>query len=206
MLKTDRIILILLILGAAGCLNPSTNKEFNSLANKVAALKIVYKQYTLGQKLTEDQKKLASQNAAKDASPGTYKFNDADLFVVAEKNSDRVLILYEHYENALKTKGSELIGSLMLGFGDPTVFAHGKTVYWIYNADGKISKEKFNKAKTAPEQLEILATVKLESSELLLGNNSDQKSQKQGKQEHAQSVYYVISSEPLLKLLKTQGK
>ncbi len=205
MVKTNWIICILAILGSLGCVNTPQNNEFDILADKVAALNISYQQYSLGKKLTEDQKKLAKQNAAKDASPGTYKFNDASLFVVAEKNSDRVLILYEHYEKTLKTKGSELIGSLMLEFGDPTVFAHGKTVYWVYNADGKISKEKFNKAKNDANQLEVLATVKLESSELLMGNAGDKETPKQGNKEHDQSIYYVISSEPLLKLFKAKA-
>ncbi len=205
MVKTDRIICILAILGALGCVNASHNNEFDILADKIAALNISRHQYTLGKELTEDQRKLARQNAAKDASPGTYKFNDANLFVVAQKNSDRVLILYEHYEKASKTKRRELISSLVMQYGDPTVFAHGKTIYWVYNADGKISKEEFNKAKSAQDQLEVLATVKLESSELLMGNDSDKESQKQGNKEHAQRVYYVISSEPLLKLLKAQG-
>ncbi len=205
MVKTDRIICILAILGALGCINASHNNEFDILANKVVALNISHHQYTLGKKLTEDQKKLAKQNAVKDASPGTYKFNDGNLFVVAEKNSDRVLILYEHFEKASKTKGHELIGALMMEFGDPTVFAHGKTVYWAYNMGGKISEEKFDNAKNASEQLEILATVKLESSELLMGNPSNKEIKQKDKKEGTQTVYFVISSEPLLKWLKAQG-
>ena len=206
MLKINRIIYILVILATAGCVNASQNNEFNILAEKVAAINISHHQYTLGKKLTQDQKKLARQNAVKDASPGTYKFNDANLFIVAEKNSDRVLILYEHYAKASKTKGRELLGSLVMKFGDPTVFAHGKTVYWAYNAGGKISEIEFNNAKGASEQLEILATIKLESSEPLMGKDANKKneSEQHAKKEGTQSVYYVISSEPLLKLLKAQ--
>jgi len=170
----------------------------------VAALNIVHRQYTLGQKLTENQVKFARRNAVKDATPGTIKFRDADLFVVAEKNSSRILILYEHYEKAPKAKGHELLGSLVMKFGDPTVFAHGKTVYWAYNTSGKISQEQFENAKTALEQLQVLATVKLESSELLMGNLSDGKSKQKEKKEVARAVYFVISSEPLLKFLKAQ--
>ncbi len=206
MVKINRIIYILIILGAVGCINASSSKnEFDILAEKVAALNMGHHQYTLGKKLTQDQKNFAKQNAVKDASPGTHKFNDANLFVVTEKNSDRVLILYEHYKKASKTKGRELIGALVMEFGDPTVFAHGKTVYWAYNTGGKISKEQFDDAKSTPNQLEILATVKLESSEPLMGNDSAKESQKQGEEEREQRVYYIISSEPLLKLLKAQG-
>jgi len=206
MLKINWLICILIILGTVGCVNTSRNNEFDILAEKVAALNIVHHQYTLGKKLTEDQKKRAKQNTVKDASPGTYKFNDGNLFVVAEKNSDRALILYEHFEKAPKAKGHELIGALVMKFGDPTVFAHGKTVYWAYNIGGKISEEKFDNAKNASEQLEIMATVKLESSEPLMGNDKDQESAQHAKKEDAQTVYYVISSEPLLKLLTAQGK
>jgi len=204
MLKINWFICILFIICAVGCVNTSRNNEFDILAEKVEALNIVHHRYTLGKKLTEDQKKLAKQNAVKDASPGTYKFNDSNLFVVAEKNSDRVLILYKHFEKASKVKGHELTGALVMEFGDPTVFAHGKTVYWAYNAGGKISEEKFDNAKNASEQLEILATVKLESSEPLMGNDKDKESVQHAKKEGAQTVYYVISSEPLLKLLKAQ--
>ena len=209
MLKIKWLVCILFILGTVGCYNTSRNNEFDILAEKVAALNIIRNQYTLGKKLTEDQKKLAKQNAVKDASPGTYKFNDGNLFVVAEKKSDRVLILYEHFEKASKKKGHELIGALVMEFGDPTVFAHGKTVYWAYNNGGKISDKKFNSAKGASEQLEILATVKLESSEPLMDKDKDkdkdQESAQHAKKEGGQSVYYVISSEPLLKLLKAEG-
>jgi hypothetical protein len=206
MLKINWIICILFISGTVGCVNTPFNNEFDILAEKVVALNIVRHQYTLAKKLTEDQKKLARQNAVKDASPGTYKFNDKNLFVIAEKNSDRVLILYEHFEKASKSKGHELIGTLVMEFGDPTVFAHGKTVYWAYNVGGKISEIEFSNAKGASEQLEILATIKLESSELLMGKDDDKKneSEQHAKKKGAQSVYYVISSEPLLKLLKAQ--
>ncbi len=131
------------------------------------------------------------------ASPGTYKFKDNNLFIVADKAKDRVLILYEQYDPATKDKVRELVGNLFFDFGDPTVMAHDKTIYWAFDEKGKISEEHYRKAKQEGRPLKTLATVKLNSSQKIMDKNSPLESG---------SVYYIISSEPILKLITTHEK
>jgi hypothetical protein len=167
--------------------------EFIDFSASVAELKIHRNDYTLGAKLTEQQKKTASRNAADSASPGTYKFKDNNLFVVVHKASDRILILYEQYEPATKEKVRELVGNLFFDYGDPTVMDHDKTIYWAFDEKGNISEQQYRDAKKNKQPLKTLATVKLDSSHKIMGDDGDVKNG---------SVYYIVSSEPLLKLLE----
>ncbi len=171
----------------------SSANEFTTLLDQVEKLNISRDNYTLGKALTDKQKKIARQNTVQEASSGTLKFRDKNLYVVAEQNTDRVIILYEQYEKASEKKTQEVIGSLFLDFGDPTVMAHDKVIYWAFDAKGKVSEEKFRKIKDTKEQLQILATVKLSSSEKIMENPK------------SKNVYYIISSEPVLKWIKAKG-
>ncbi|MDM8522419.1 hypothetical protein QUF80_03525 [Desulfococcaceae bacterium HSG8] len=175
------------VISAVFLLSCSSANEFTTLLDQVEKLNISCDNYTLGKALTDRQKKTARQNTVQEASQGTWKFKDKDLYVVADKNSDRVIILYEQHEKASEKKTREMIGSLFLEFGDPTVMAHDKLIYWAFDAKGKVSGEKYSKIKDAKEPLQVLATVKLSSSEKIMGNPK------------YQNIYYIISSEPVLK-------
>jgi len=164
---------------------------------RVEALDIRRNDYTLGKVLTQKQKGMARRNPLKSSSPGTYKFRDGDLHVVAHKATDRVIILYEQHDPATRERVRELVGSLFLDFGDPTVFAHDQIIYWAFDQKGKISEGDYLRAKDKKAKLNVLATVKLNSSLKIMANNTDVK---EG------SVYYVISSEPLLKMTKALNK
>ena len=172
------------------------SNEIADILSRVEALNISRKDYTLGKVLTDRQKETAGQNAIKEASPGTYKFRDKDLYVVAHKTTDRVLILYERYEPASREKVRELVGSLFIDFGEPTVMAHEKIIYWAFIEKGKLSQKEYRKAKAEKGELQILATVKLSSTVQISGEGGD---------EGGGSVYYIISSEPVLKLIQAQG-
>lgn len=167
--------------------------EFVDLSSRIEKLNIRQKNYTLGKVLTGTQKKMAKKNAVENTGPETFKFKDNDLYVVVEKSTDRVIILYEQYEPASRDKIRKLVGRLFFDFGDPTVMAHDKTIYWAFDENGKISEEQYLKAKKTGGPLNILATVKLDSSRRIM---DDSDSGEGG------SVYYIVSSEPLLKLLK----
>ncbi len=142
-----------------------------NISDKVASLKIGTNGYILGKKLTVEQLKIAKKNAIKKAVEGTYKFSDKDLFVIATKSDDRVIVMYKSYDNVDNKEAKGLFGSAMLNFGDPTAFAHDKLVYWSYDKDGKqISEEdmkafkekvkKQDKSSTLVESLKPEAVVK----------------------------------------------
>ncbi len=171
---------------------PSLADELADLCSEVEKLNISRDEYTLCKVLTEEQKKKATRNPVTNPSPGTYKFKDENLFVVAHESSDRVLIIYEQYDPASRKKVRDLTGALFLDFGEPTVMAHKKIVYWAYGKKGKISKDEYKREKKKGKLTPILATVKLSSSEPILKKDAGVGDG---------SVYYVISSEPVLKLI-----
>jgi hypothetical protein len=198
-MKTAPILFFAAIIAAVilsvGATYTSGADEFADLSKRVEKLNIRRNDYTLGKVLTDKQKKTAQGKAQEKAGSGTYKFKDNDLYVVADKATDRVLILYERYEPASRQKIRELVGTLFFDFGDPTVIAHDKTIYWAFDENGKISEEQYREAKATKKPLQTLATVKLDSSRKIM-DDSDL--------EEDGSVYYIVSSEPILKLLNSR--
>ena len=193
-MKTSSVIVaaVILYFVAAG---PSRADELADLFIQVEKLNIRRLDYTLGKVLTNKQKQTAQGNVQEKAAPGTYRFKDHDLYVVADRATDRVLILYERYEPASRQKIRELVGTLFFDFGDPTVMAHDKTIYWAFDENGKISEEQYRDIKEKGEPLKTLATVKLDSSRKIMGDSDP---------EEDGSVYYIVSSEPILKLLNSR--
>jgi hypothetical protein len=198
-MKTASILFFVAIVSAVilsvGAACTCSADEFADLSNRVEKLNIRRNDYTLGKVLTDKQKKTAQGKAQEKVGSGTYKFKDNDLYVVADKATDRVLILYERYEPASRQKIRELVGTLFFDFGDPTVIAHDKTIYWAFDENGKISEEQYREAKATKKPLQTLATVKLDSSRKIM-DDSDL--------EEDGSVYYIVSSEPILKLLNSR--
>ncbi len=193
-MKTFSVIMAVVILSVATVCS-SRADEFTDLCTRVEKLNIRRNDYTLGKVLSNKQKQTARRNAQEKAAPGTYKFKDNDLYVVADKATDRVVILYERYEPASKQKIRELVGTLFLDFGDPTVMAHDKIIYWAFDEKGKISEEQYRGVKATRKPLKTLATVKLDSSREI---TQDSDSVEDG------SVYYIVSSEPILKLINSR--
>ena len=193
-MKTFSVILAAVIL-SAGAAATSRADEFADLFNRVEKLNIRRNDYTLGKELTAKQKQTAQGNPEEKASPGTYKFKENELYIVADKATDRVLILYERYEPVSREKIRQLLGSLFFDFGDPTVMAHEKTIYWAFDEKGKISEEQYRQAKATKKPLKTLATVKLDSSHKIMDSNDPGESS---------SVYYIVSSQPLLKRINNR--
>ena len=168
--------------------------ELAQLLARVEMLNIGRYSYTLGKVLTDRQKETARRQVVESANPGTYKFKDGDLYVVADRKTDRILIIYEHHGRASREKIQGLVGALFLDFGDPTVLAHDKILYWAFDRRGKLSQKDYHKTKEKGGRLEILATVKLNSSVNIMIK---------GKDGGDGSVYYIISSEAALKLIRS---
>jgi len=190
-MKILSVIMAAIVL-SVGAACTSRADDITDLFNRLEKLNIRRNDYTLGKVLTDKQKQKAQGNAEEKASPGTYKFKDNSLYILADKATDRVLILYERYEPVSRKKIRELVGALFFDFGDPTVMAHDKTIYWAFDQKGKISEEQYRDIKEKGQPLKTLATVKLDSSRKIM-DDSDL--------EEDGSVYYIVSSGPLLKLL-----
>jgi len=166
--------------------------EIEELLDRLAALNLNRNGYTLGSALTNVQKKTAFQYPVKVENPKIYKFQDGDLYVVAEKSTDRVIILYKQYDPASRKKIQEIVGALFLDFGDPTIFVHDKIIYWAFGSKGKISEQEYNKIKKKKGKLDILATLKLTSSLEIIKKNGDI---------DIGNVYYILSSPSVLKII-----
>ena len=193
-MKIFSVIMAAVILSVGAACTCSAD-ESADLFDRVEKLNIRRDDYTLGKVLTDKQKQTAQDNAQQKAGPGTYKFKDKDLYIVADKATDRVLILYERYEPVSGKKIRELVGTLFFDFGDPTVMAHDKTIYWAFDEKGKISEEQYREAKASKNPLKTLATVKVDSSHKIMDSSEPGASS---------SVYYIVSSGPLLKLLNSR--
>lgn len=167
--------------------------ELDALLDQVASLDISYNGYTLGKTLNEEQQKIAQQNPINPSAPGTFKFKDKNLHVVLDRTTEKIIILYEQYEDAKTEQVRDLVGSLYLEFGDPTVMAHDKIIYWAFSAEGKLSKKQYQRDKHLKEKLKILATVKLNSDINVIGERD---------KAEVGNIYFIISSEPVLKLVK----
>ena len=182
-------ILILLVLSfSSAC----SSDKLSDLLGQVERLNISRGGYTLGKVLTDSQKATALKHPEEAANPLTFKFKDGDLHVVADKATDRVVILYERYEAATIKKVQALVGDLYLDFGDPTVMAHDKIIYWAFGPEGKLSEKQYRNDKDVKKKLNILATVKL---------NSDIKVLEKKDSAQIGDIYFIISSEPVLKLM-----
>ncbi len=166
-----------------------SNEMTNNLAAKVASLELGMDGYTIGHKLTPVQKKIASENISNNAYEGTYKFKDSDLFIIAAENDDIILAVYQRNDEANMKQAKSMVASLMLLYGEPTTMAHDKLIYWAYAGAGKISEETFNKLRDNNATMEILATVKFNSSFEITGENPVQ--------EETGINYFIISSDPL---------
>jgi len=169
--------------------------DLDRLFNQVEKLKIERHGYVLGKKLTRKQIKIASANPVEATAEDTFKFKDKNLFVVAQKKTDRILVLYEQFEAEDQKKIQGLVGDLYMNFDDPTVLAHDKVVYWAYDDNGKITTQSFDSAKKDKKKLNILATIKF---------ISDIKIMEKIEESVTGQAYYIISSDPILKFFNDQ--
>ena len=162
------------------------------LANSVNILNLGLGQYVVGSVLSKDQAGRARKNIVADAYPGTYKFQDKQVFVVVEERRDMVLAIYQRQEGVDRQRLKGAVADLMDRFGEPTTIAHEKLIYWAYGKQGKFSEQSLLDAKKIG-RIDILATVKFSSSNELISPSDSQP------ENQSSTIYTLISSPPLLK-------
>jgi len=162
------LFLVLFVSGVSTCLAVDY-KEMSKedLQAKIAAFGLGLDSYIIGGKLTATQLETSQKDNDYKAYPGTVKFKDGDVFVIADKQSHAVIAVYKRNKTANKNDFKVMISGLMLQYGEPTTEAHGKTIYWNYGEDGFITEELYRTVKSQGqlESLIVLATVKFTSSE-----------------------------------------
>lgn len=190
MLKKIAIYLIGVVMLVPGWALAS---EKENLFATVESLKIQRQGYTLCAVLTAEQQAFARENLREANSDRIYKFQDQGLSIVADKESHRVLVMYEQFDNASQEMVQNLVGDLFMTYEDPTVSAHDQVVYWAWGKKEKFTPEQFAMAKEKNTPLAIMATVKL---------NSDIKIMEKTGAAAKGSAYYIISSDPLLQFFQ----
>ena len=158
------------------------------LLDQVQALNISWGAYVLGAPLTPEQRELAKANPISIDTPGVYKFQDGNVFVVADGTSHRVIILYVQYADVDREGLKACLGDLFLSHGTPTLLAHDQLVYWAWGRGGKFSSEQFQAAREAQQPLDILSTVKFTSDVKIMEGTGDAPG----------NAYVIMASEPVL--------
>lgn len=168
----------------------SSAQEQDQLFNQVEKLKIQRLGYVLGAQLTEDQQAIAAKNPLETTSKKVFKFRDKNLNIVADKKTLRVLVMFEQFERLSQQQIQGKVGELFMAYEDPTIFAHDKVVYWAWGKKEKFTAAQFDMAREKKKPLAIIATVKFNSEIKIMDKNETQA---------VGGVYYIISSDPLLK-------
>lgn len=174
------------------CLVPGLSRagDLETLFSQVETLKIERKGYVLGGRLSEGQKLIARENPVDGPGEKVFKFKDQSLNIVADKETGRVLVIYEQFEKISGDRVRDLVGELFMAYEEPTISAHDKLVYWAWGKGGKFTASQFDTAKEKKKSLAILATVKFNSEIKIMEKTPDLQ---EG------DAYYIISSDPLLR-------
>ncbi len=180
------IVVCSVLIFAAGV---SFAEEKNDLFSQIENLKIERQGYVLGAELTPAQQEIAAKNPMEAASKKVFKFKDKRLSVVADRETRRVLVIYEQFENLSQYQVQNLVGELFMAYEDPTISAHDKVIYWAWGKKEKFTSAQFDLAKEKKKKLSIIATVKFNSEIKIMDKNETQA---------IGDVYYIISSDPLL--------
>jgi len=181
--------------------------EMKRLGEEVAALQLGLGDYFIGQILNAEKKEVAKKNVIHKTLDGSYKFQDGDIFVVADKKTDMVIGIYKQNTEASREDVKEMVGELMLQFQEPTTMAHDKLIYWAFGKDGRISEDLFDQARASGGE-DVLATVKFSSTLPIVQDSIPEKDKKVEavKDVESSSIYVMINSIPLSKIFLSLNK
>lgn len=179
----------------------------NRIGKEVAALHLGFGEYYLGQTLGGQLKEKAEKNAISKTIKGSYKFQDGELYIVADKATDMVLGIYKENTMASQDDMKKMVGELMMQFEEPTTMAHDKMIYWAFGKNGHISEELFDESRSTGGE-SVLATVKFSSSRAIVPSPAPETKEKEdvAAKEEPASIYVMVSSNPLSKIFLSLNK
>ncbi|GEM_PF-2829549 len=163
--------------------------DYQLLLEKVKNLKIGIGSYYIGENYNSKSGKPIESNY-----PGVLKFQEKDIFISVDKERNIIIGLYKYFKHVNTDILKKTVSQLMINFGEPTLEAHDKNIYWFFDEKGKILSEQFSKAKKENDIKTPLLMVKL-NSDISLSKLSDKNFQDNT------TFYYIIYSEPLMKKL-----
>jgi len=190
------VIFTVVLFFSTGTLAMPGSTDFAALEKKVASLQLGFNDYYIAHTLNGEQKERAKKYLLEKSYPGTYTFTDGPVHILAVKENDMIIAVYQKNEEADKAALKQMIADLMMQFGDPTSEAHDQIIYWAYNEKGKISEDQYNDAKK-DGGLRVIATVKFKS-ELTFSEAAGEESGKN-------SIHCIVSSPRLLERFYNQN-
>ena len=93
--------------------------------------------------------------------PEIERYQKDHLILAVAKKDKRLLAIYEEKRGLSPKDLRKLINSLMLTYGEPTLEAHGQILYWIYDVQGKVEREAYERWRQESQNLKIEGMVKL---------------------------------------------
>lgn len=164
----------------------------DSLIKDIQKLDLGRAGYRLCYPLTGEQLKKAKEHSLPPTADGTFRFKDGDLQIVAEKNSNLVILISEYHKEWSRKAIKDLVGSFTLGYGFPTATAHGQTLYWFFSADGELLDENNYKDYIIQNgNGSVIATIKVQTASFLR-NERDKGKAYDSSSHEPDSGYYLI--------------
>lgn len=167
--------------------------KLEDLFASIEALNIQRQGYTLCKTLSLEQQAYAQKHMEEASSKNVYRFRDKTLNIVADPKTHRVLVMFEQFDKIDQSEVQNRVGDLFMTYGEPTISAHDKVVYWAWTKEEKVTADQYKTAKEKKKRLDIIATVKL---------NSEIKIMEKSEEKEMGDAYYIISSDPLLQFFK----
>lgn len=167
----------------------------------VAALNLGRNGYVLAHPLTPSQRRIAAEHKMESTAKGTYRFEDpaqGGCVIVAESTTHRVLLVMESVEHATRKTAQVQVGAFFMEFGEPTISAHDRIVYWAYGKEGKYSTQAFEESKKRQQPLPIIATIKLQSEMKIVMSEGDQ-NRSTDSESVTGHLYSTVTSEAILR-------
>ncbi len=117
--------------------------------------------YTLGALLTSKQKAIAKMNPEKANVAGTYKFQDKSLHIVADIESDKVVLIYKMYDGVDLATMQKIVSDAIREFEQPTIVSHDTIIYWLYQEDAhKMTPDEFERWRNRIDESDDVLSVK----------------------------------------------
>ncbi len=197
---TRLALVVCLILVSASIAWAGESRIPDSLIKDIQKLDLGRGGYRLCHPLTEEQLRKAKEQSLPPTADGTFRFKDGDLQIVAEEDSNLVILISEYHKVWSRKAIKDLVGSFTLGYGFPTTTAHGQTLYWFFSADGELLDE--NNYKDYISQNgngSVIATIKVQTASFLR-NERDKGKGYDSSSDEPDSGYYLIYSGPILEM------
>lgn len=192
--------LVFLVLHVGTTQAEDASMAMQRIGQEVADLNLGFDDYVLGKPLNTEQQVLAKKNKIAKSVAGTTKFQDGEIFVIAQDETLMVLGIYKQYPEATRMQVKSVVGDLMLRFNEPTTMAHDKLIYWAFTKDGHIAQDEYDFVKKSGDT-EIIATVKFSSSTSIFPDpDPEKREQVQKEEEQSSDIYVMITSDPLSKI------